>query len=166
MTPTSGLPCLTPPDLQCGDYKQGICCGQSTFSCATNSTTSSNNWQLSSPCPEACHVLTSPSFPGYYPSNLDNTDVIEVEQGLAIAIEFTAFDVQYHYSCEYDHLTITEGDGTPLMAKTCGSDLPSNLISNTGTVRVSFRTDGSGTRPGWRLEWAAVPPGVSPPHHL
>ena len=88
-----------------------------------------------------------------------------VGPGLVIAITFTAFDVEASSSCSYDHLTITEGDGTPLMAKTCGSDLPPDLTSSTGTVRVTFHTSRVNEKSGWRLEWTAVPPGVPPPHH-
>ena len=88
-----------------------------------------------------------------------------VDPGLVIAITFTAFDVEADSSCRWDHLTITEGDGTPLMAKTCGSDRPPDVTSNTGTVRVIFHTNYGTTESGWRLEWTAVPPGVPPPHH-
>ena len=111
-------------------------------------------------------VLTSPGHPSNYPSNLDRTDTIMVGPGLAIAITFTAFDVEADSSCRWDHLTVTEGDGTPLLARTCGSDPPPDLTSNTSTVRVIFHTDGGVEGSGWRLEWTAVPPGVPPPHHL
>ena len=111
-------------------------------------------------------VLASPGHPADYPSNLDRTDTIVVEQGLVLSINFIAFDVHAHSSCRYDHLTISEGDGTPLMAKACGSDLPPELTSNTGFVRVFFHTNSANTRSGWRLEWTAVSPGVPPPHHL
>ena len=82
-----------------------------------------------------------------------------VGPGLVIAITFTAFDVEADSSCSDDHLTITEGDGTPLLARTCGSDPPPDLTSTTSTVRVIFHTDGGGVGSGWRLEWTAVPPG-------
>ena len=80
-----------------------------------------------------------------------------MEQGLVIAIKFTSFDVPD--DCDYDSLNITEGDGTPLMDETCGSDLPPDLTSTTDTVRVIFRTDDDTAGSGWRLEWTAVSPG-------
>ena len=104
-------------------------------------------------------VLTSPGHPSDYPSNLDRTDTIVVGPGLVIAITFTAFDVEADSSCRWDHLTITEGDGTPLLARTCGSDPPPDLTSTTGTVRVIFHTNIANVRSGWRLEWTAILPG-------
>ena len=170
MPPTPGLPCLTSPNIECG-YGQ-FCCGQADptiYSCVTD-TTGGSTWQATAPCPEGgCGgggELTSPNYPSKYPSRLDRTDVIVVDQGLVIAIKFTAFDVENNSKCNYDDLTITEGDGTPLMAKACGSTLPSDLTSTTATVRVNFKTDGGGTKSGWRLEWTAVSPGVTLLYHL
>jgi len=71
--------------------------------------------------------------------------------------EYYAFE---YGSCGFDSLTMTEGDGRPLLAKTCGSDLPPDLTSTTGTVRVTFHTDGGTNESGWRLAWTAVPPGT------
>ena len=119
--------------------------------------------------------LTSPGFPYDYPTNLDMTGVIKVEEGLVIAVKFTAFNLEgfedgddiYDYygfepgSCSFDSLAITDGDGTSLMDKTCGEDLPPDLISNTDSVKVNLRTDRARTRSGYRLEWTAVSPGLS-----
>ena len=130
----------------------------------TSTTTSGNTWQVTG-CPEggcgAGGELTSPNYPANYPNYLDRTDTIVVQQGLVIAIKFTAFDVEAHSSCRWDHLTVTEGDGTPLLARTCGSDPPPDLTSNTSTVRVIFHTNIVNVGSGWRLEWTAVPPGGS-----
>ena len=82
-----------------------------------------------------------------------------VQQGLVIAIKFTAFDVEADSICLFDHLTVREGDGTPLLARTCGSDPPPDLTSNTSTVRVIFHTNIANVRSGWRLEWTAILPG-------
>ena len=106
-------------------------------------------------------VLSSPGHPSNYPNNLARTDVIEVDQGLVIAIKFTAFilDDWRLADCSFDYLTITEGDGTLLMDKTCGFYLPPDIISTTNTVHVNFHTDGDSAFSGWRLEWTAVSPG-------
>ena len=102
-------------------------------------------------------VVSSPNYPGNYPNNLRKLDIIEVEEGLVVAIEFTAFDVEY--PCN-DYVTIKNGDGTTLMEKTCGSSLPAAVTSTSNIVEIYFHTDDSSSRSGWRLTWRAVTPGA------
>ena len=121
-------------------------------------------------------VITSPNYPNYYQWNLRQTNRIEVEEGLVVAIEFTAFDVEsYHWAstCTFDHVTIKNGDGTTLMEKTCGSStsiytggqnigssLPAVDTSTSNRVEIYFHTDSSSSKSGWRLTWRAVTPGA------
>ena len=103
------------------------------------------------------------------------TEIIEVEEGLVVAIEFTAFDVVYSSTCSNDHVTIKNGDGTTLMEKTCGpsrqgffitggqnigSSLPAADTSTSNRVEIYFHTDDGVTESGWRLTWRAVTPGA------
>ena len=114
--------------------------------------------------------VTSPNFPNYYPTNIEKTWTIKVEQGSIISLQFTAFEIQaeyeyddYEYDYDYysiigcpDHLTITDGDGTTLMEKSCGppldgnivigdqsisSSLPPNITSTSNVVKLVFSTD-------------------------
>ena len=102
-------------------------------------------------------MVTSPNYPDYYPDNLEKTDTIQVEQGLVITLEFTAFRIQKKYKdCRFDHLTITDSDGTTLMEKRCGSSLPPAIRSRSNTINLVFTTDGSSTRTGWSISWRAV----------
>ena len=87
-------------------------------------------------------------------------------------MQFTTFDVEFHSTCSYDHLTIKNGDGTTLMEKTCGStsiytggqyidsSLPAAVTSTSNRVEIYFHTDGGVTESGWRLTWRAVTPGA------
>ena len=85
--------------------------------------------------------------------------MIEVEQGLILSLTFSAFDIHSSGSCN-DHLTITDGDGTTLMEKSCGSSLPAAITTRTNIVKLVFSTDWTGTRTGWSLNWTAVTPGL------
>ena len=111
-------------------------------------------------------MVTSPNYPGNYPSSLEKTETIQVEEGLILSLKFTAFDIEYDSTCRYDHLTITDGDGTTLMEKSCGSSLPSDIRSTSNIVKLVFITDGSirGTRTGWSVSWSAVTPGECQQH--
>ena len=106
-------------------------------------------------------VVTSPNYPGNYPNNLqDETQTIEAEQGRILSLQFTAFDIEDGYNtCDWDHLTITDGDGTTLMEKSCGTTLPSDITSTSNIVNLVFSSDSGTTRPGWSVSWSAVTPG-------
>ena len=92
--------------------------------------------------------------------NLRKTEIIEVQEGLVVAIMFTAFDVESHSTCKYDHVTIKNGDGTTLMEKTCGSSLPAAVTSTSNIVEIYFHTNRWGVKSGWSLTWRAVTPGA------
>ena len=126
-------------------------------------------------------VVTSPNHPGYYPHSLEVTETIQVEQGLIISLQFTAFDIQYHPNCLFDHLTITDGDGTTLMERSCGgpftlngdiviggqiisSSLPPAIRSKSNLVNLVFTTDSIYSRTGWSVSWSAVTPGECQQH--
>ena len=80
-----------------------------------------------------------------------------MEEGLVITLQFTDFSTEQGA----DWLTITDGDGTALMAKTSGYSLPTNISSRTNVINVLFTTDHSLTRKGWSFSWNAVTPGGS-----
>ena len=104
--------------------------------------------------------MSSPNYPGNYPDNLRKLDIIDVEEGLVVAMQFSAFDVQYESTCLFDHVTIKNGDGTTLMEKTCGSSLPAAVTSTSNRVEIYFHTDYWDSYSGWRLTWRAVTPGA------
>ena len=113
--------------------------------------------------------MTSPNYPGNYPSNLEKTEMIQVEQGLILSLQFTAFNIEYYSDewcpgCSCDHLTITDGDGTTLMEKNCGNSLPAAIRSTSNVVNLVFRTDSSVTFSGWSVSWSAVTPGECQQH--
>ena len=109
----------------------------------------------------ATGVVTSANYPNNYPNNLERTEMIEVEQGLILSLTFSAFDIYLSGSCRRDHLTITDGDGTTLMEKSCGSSLPAAITSISNMIRLHFSTDDSGTSTGWNVSWTAVTTGES-----
>ena len=103
--------------------------------------------------------VSSPNYPSDYPNNIRLTSIIQVEEGLIVALQFTAFDVEYHPSCIYDHLAIKDGNGATIVAITCGSSLPAAINSTSNMVKIYFETDESATKSGWNVKWSAVTPG-------
>ena len=86
--------------------------------------------------------------------------MIKVEEGLILSLQFTAFNIEYHSTCSYDHLTIMDGDGTTLMEKSCGTTIPAAIRSTSKIVNLVFSTDDvDGGNSGWSVSWSAVTPG-------
>ena len=133
--------------------------------------------------------MYSPNYPGNYPFNLRKTQSIKIESGKILLLEFTDFDIFALTTkteestevatdeiinmdpCPYDYVQVKDNDGTMLMNKSCGymkvnqSDpnffLPPNITSNTNMVDVFFRTDGTGPKTGWSLNWKTGSTGKS-----
>ena len=63
------------------------------------------------------------------------------------------FDIEYQARCRYDYVTITDGDGTILLEKTCGNIVPMDIRSKTNQAFVFFHTDEYMAESGWKLEW-------------
>ena len=77
---------------------------------------------------------------------LDHTETITVKEVHRIKIKFKDFNIQHHASCESDYLKIIDGDGTPLLNKVCGSELPNITLSRTEMVHIIFHSDGAGNK--------------------
>ena len=91
-------------------------------------------------------------------------EMIQVEEGLIISLQFTAFNIESDSTCRYDHLTITDGDGTTLMEKSCGTTIPADIRSTSNIVKLVFSTDSSYSYSGWSVNWSAVTPGECQQH--
>ena len=123
-------------------------------------------------------MVTSPNYPDNYPDNFKRTDVIQVESGKILRLEFTNFEVEFDSWCgddydyvyhDYDYVKITDGNGTTLMDRSCGYSsydpshsyyfLPPSITTSTNRVEILFFTDGQETSTGWSLSWSAVTPG-------
>ena len=98
-------------------------------------------------------MLTSLNFPKGYFSNIDQVQKIQVPKGNTIRIRFTDFECER----EFDTVTITDKDGTRLGFLDGGvnsdDDWRKEIVSNSDTVEVLFRTDDSNYKKGWRLDW-------------
>ena len=95
---------------------------------------------------------------------MEQKDALQVRQGLILELNFTAFEID----CKYDHLTITDADGTTLMEESCGSIKPANITSTTNIINVLFSSYSvqlylgdrrSYVPTGWKVNWRAVEPG-------
>ena len=97
------------------------------------------------------------------------TQTIQVVAGKVLRLNFTDFEVQTCgdiTTCPCHYVKITDGDGTTLMDKSCGSSsdptsstvyfLPPILTTKSNKVEIFFHTNGGGAWGGWSLSWSAV----------
>jgi cubilin len=74
-------------------------------------------------------TIKSKNFPKTYPNDQDKTYSVTVDAGKRIEMTFAAFGIESHATCAWDYLQVKNGDGSSLLAKTCGTSLPAKLTS-------------------------------------
>jgi len=99
----------------------------SSGECSTGSSTATT----SKPTKPTSGTFSSKNFPGSYPTNFDETKTIEVDSGRKIKVKFTAFSLEQGRNCVWDYLQVTDGDGSVLMDKSCGTTKPADFTSKT-----------------------------------
>ncbi|KAG8190984.1 hypothetical protein JTE90_010843 [Oedothorax gibbosus] len=136
-------------DRDCRVHNPFVC--QRTKPGVSVSTSCNRSVSLSAAHPQ--EVLTSPSFPAAYPSNAECHYRIDAPQGHRIVALFTDFVLEESDSCEYDVLTLIEGD---LKWHRCG-DWERKLkqlrhVSHTQSLHLLFTSDASHSYKGFRVE--------------
>ena len=68
--------------------------------------------------------------------------------------EFKDFDLEQHQECAYDHVEIYDGEDRNghSLGKFCGSRIPESIIAGSGNMFISFYSDASVSRKGFRAE--------------
>ena len=79
---------------------------------------------------------------------------------LRIELEFEHFELEHHHNCDYDYLEIREGGvaGGAVVGRWCGADTPPAYTSNTNSLYLTFRSDYSVSRSGFRLRYTTGDP--------
>ncbi|XP_023561215.1 cubilin [Octodon degus] len=105
--------------------------------------------------------LRSPGWPDNYYANLDCTVILSAPQNHSISLFFYTLNIETSRNCAHDFLEIRNGSdsGSPLLGLYCGSLLPNPIFSQSGTVYLRFKTDGSISRSGYELTWTSSPSG-------
>merc|ERR1719369_282149 len=100
-------------------------------------------------------IITSENYPDNYPKNFNRNYTINARD--TIVITFSDFDLEVERVCSYDWLMIVDGDGSTLLSKTCGSDIPAPVRTNTNTAVIIFHSDRSETFRGFNITWKLSP---------
>ena len=104
-------------------------------------------------------TVTSPNYPNNYKSNSNCAWRIAVPDGFHISLTFKDFVLESHSRCNYDSVELRNGfnSTSPIIGKYCGSNIPPIAITSGRSLYVKFKTDGSGTRRGFKAIFTAVP---------
>jgi len=100
--------------------------------------------------------VQSENYPNDYPASQDKTYEISAAAGKKIKMSFAAFSLENSWRCGWDYLTIVDGNGSELLAKSCGSVKPATVTSKTNKVKVIFHSDSSVTSTGFKIDWVAL----------
>ncbi|KAM7390891.1 hypothetical protein PAMA_008881 [Pampus argenteus] len=100
--------------------------------------------------------IHSPLYPNSYPNNVDCSWVISVDPSHRVFFNFSDLDIEHHSNCTWDYVAIHDGPAisSPLLARVCGTSLPSSITSTQNTIYVRFRSDSSRTHRGFSARFA------------
>ena len=95
----------------------------------------------------------SPNYPDDYPSQATCQWIIEIprSQKPFIKLEFKDFNVEEHWSCNYDKVLVYDGweSNNTLLGSFCGYNTPSPIYATTGKMLIKLISDVFVTRRGF-----------------
>lgn len=97
-------------------------------------------------------TITSPGFPGNYPTNAECVWIINVAPGNSLSLTFDTFAIEDNPHCDTDYLEIREKSGVgKLVGAFCGNSIDS--LSSSSTLWIKFRSDASSSDRGFSAEY-------------
>lgn len=102
--------------------------------------------------------VTSPNYPGPYPTDVTCVWVISVKPSQVIELEFKSLDIEYSKKCKYDSLEILDGSTSKSaeLGTFCGSTTPSLVRSSGKSLHITLKSDEADTGKGFQAVWRAV----------
>uniref|UniRef100_A0A3Q1F5D0 Membrane frizzled-related protein n=1 Tax=Acanthochromis polyacanthus TaxID=80966 RepID=A0A3Q1F5D0_9TELE len=104
--------------------------------------------------------FSSPNHPGSYPSNSLCVWLIRVPPPSMVQIHVSSLNVEGPSPCLFDWLEVQEQiERNSVVTRFCGNVAPPTVNTNSSTVWVTFRSDGSIAGNGFTAQYKAVLPG-------
>ncbi|XP_029048305.2 cubilin isoform X2 [Osmia bicornis bicornis] len=106
-------------------------------------------------------VVTSPNYPNKYPSRKECVWILEAPNKQRVILNVTHFELERHSTCAFDYLEIRNGghEMSPLLGKFCGTDIPTEIISQTNQMYLKFVSDATRAFKGFSIEWDSTTTG-------
>ncbi|XP_061196173.1 dorsal-ventral patterning tolloid-like protein 1 [Saccostrea echinata] len=97
------------------------------------------------------------NYPSNYDSDMNCRWEINVPTGMHIKLIFAdKFGLEDAQNCDYDRVTIYNGNQNNLIGRYCGSQHPTTMVLSSNHVIVQFLSDGSNEEMGFLLHWSAT----------
>ncbi|XP_041851022.1 membrane frizzled-related protein isoform X2 [Melanotaenia boesemani] len=104
--------------------------------------------------------FSSPNHPGSYPPNSLCVWVIRVPSPYLVQIHVSSLTVEGPSPCLFDWLEVQEQmEQRSVVTRFCGNVAPPTVNTNSSTVWVTFRSDGSIAGNGFTAQYSAILPG-------
>lgn len=102
--------------------------------------------------------IFSPNWPDSYPSRKDCAWLFTTTPGHRIKLLFTDFDLEPHQECAYDHILVYDGAtlDSNTLGRFCGAKLPHPLLASSNKMFLSFKSDASVQRKGFKAVHSTV----------
>ncbi|XP_076174105.1 cubilin isoform X2 [Ptiloglossa arizonensis] len=106
-------------------------------------------------------VIKSPNYPENYAGKRECVWVIEAPNKQKVILNVKKFELENHYNCLFDYLEIRNGgyETSPLIGKYCGTDIPTEIISQTNQLYLKFISDITRSFAGFMIEWDSTTAG-------
>ncbi|BDD04360.1 CUB domain-containing protein [Aureibacter tunicatorum] len=79
-----------------------------------------------------------------------------------VKVEFLEFELEMGEQCDYDFLTIHDGEnqGAPIIGRYCGKNSPGSILATnaSGALTFHFESDGNTNFPGWKANVSCITP--------
>ncbi|MGH0159306.1 UNVERIFIED_CONTAM: hypothetical protein FKN15_040677, partial [Acipenser sinensis] len=104
-------------------------------------------------------TIRTPYHPNAYPHDKTCAWVITQPAGQVVTLNFLSFDIESHGSCAFDYVEVRDGSSETdaLIGKYCGSELPAPITSTSNRLWITFKSDASITKGGFRAIYQVSP---------
>ncbi|XP_062900253.1 cubilin isoform X2 [Mobula hypostoma] len=102
--------------------------------------------------------FTSPNFPMPYSNNAECHWLIQTSEGSVIELQFEQFHLDSSTGCMTDYLSVYNGINTnsQILAKLCGNQTPSPILSSKNNMYIKLQTDSSVTAGGFFAKYRHI----------
>ena len=111
--------------------------------------------------------IQSPSYPLYYPDNMQCTWIISAPSGKKVELRFTYFSLDSDTCLLNDYVEVREGSSVGKSLGTfCGFSKPATIRSSGRTVWVRFRSDDMVNYKGFKAQFTSTTTSSSSKLHI